>query len=233
MLEPTSILVGFLPVYAKNTLMMGTPDFSAAIDLARKRLEAELPGHLHYHNVYHTFGEVLPASMKLASQITLPEMEIRLLRVAAAYHDIGWIVQGQGHEAISVDICQQVLPNFGFFETQLEAIAGMIMATRLPQSPQNTVEQILADADMFTLGSEEFWSRNNDLRDEMEALSFHVPDRVWYESQLEFLEEHSYHTSIARKMLEPIKQHNIEQLRRYLAQDGQSSETWMFPPPNQ
>lgn len=210
---------------------MNMPDFSAAIDHARKRLDTELPAYLHYHNVHHTFGEVMPAAMKFAGHLKIAEMDIRLLRVAAAFHDIGWIVRGMGHEAIGVEICQKVLPGYGFSKDQLDMIAGMIMATRLPQAPQNTVEEILADADMRTLGSADFWPRNNDLRYEMEALSSPVPDRAWYESQLEFLLDHRYHTTVARRLLGPTKQHYIDQLRRYIAHEGQVGESWKLPPP--
>jgi len=172
----------------------------------------------------------MPASMRLASHLKIAENEIRLLRVAAAFHDIGWIVEGMGHEAIGVEICQETLPGFGFSDNQLEVIAGMIMATRLPQSPHNILEEILADADMQTLGSDDFWSRNSDLRYEMEALSSIVPDRAWYESQLEFLVEHRYHTAIARKLFGPTKKHYIEQLRRFLVNEGQADDSWKLPP---
>ena len=97
----------------------------------------------------------------------------------------------------------------------------MILATRLPQSPQNELEMILADADMFTLGSKDFWPRNADLRFEVEALGDSISDEEWYKSQLEFLQIHQYHTANARKERDLQKEQYISELGLFLSHDGQ------------
>ena len=205
--------------YTDNPVMK-PPDYNGALEYARKRLIGELLPILRYHNLHHSFGEVLPAALLLADQVGVAEDDLKLLQVAAVYHDIGWIVQGEGHEKIGVEICKQSLPTFGFSAEQIRRIAGMIMATRLPQSPHNILEEILADADMFTLGSDDFWPRNADLRYELEALGDAVSDKEWYQSQLEFLEIHQYHTVVARNERDLRKKAYIAELRHYVAQEG-------------
>ncbi len=99
-------------------------------------------------------------------------------------------------------------------------ISGMILATRLPQSPENQLEEILADADMFTLGSDDFWSRNNDLRFEREGFDEVVSDEEWYQSQLDFLKIHQFHTIAAQKTIDRQKKAYIAELSRYVSQNG-------------
>jgi uncharacterized protein len=208
------------PMEYTNNPVMTPPDYNGALEYARKRLIGELLPILRYHNLHHTFGEVLPAATLLADRVGVIEGDLQLLQIAAAFHDIGWIVRREGHENIGVEICKQFLPTFGFSGVQINRISGMIMATRLPQSPQNELEEILADADMFTLGSDDFWPRNADLRYEMEALGDVVSDKEWYQSQLEFLQIHQYHTVVAQNDRDLRKKANIAELRLYVAQDG-------------
>jgi uncharacterized protein len=209
---------------------MSHPDYDGAIKYARDRLRKQLPQFLHYHNLHHTFGEVIPAALLLAEQESVSNEENSLLYVAGAYHDIGWVIQGVNHESISVDICRQVLPGYGFSENQLTLMAGMIMATRLPQTPTDKLESILADADMYSLGGKNFWKRNEDLRYETTVLRGPVSDREWFRQQVEFLESHQYHTKYAREHQEPKKTKYIHQLIQYLSQNQPVKQPWDFPP---
>ena len=209
---------------------MSLPDYGGAIEYARIRLNEQLPQFLHYHNLHHTFGEVIPAALLLAKQEGVSTEESNLLHVAGAFHDIGWVIQGVNHESLSVDICHQILPGYGFSEDQLNRMAGMIVATRLPQTPTQKLEAILADADMYSLGGEYFWKRNEDLRYETTVLRGPVSDREWFHQQIEFLESHRYQTEFAKDQQEPKKKKYIYQLRQYLSQNQPVKQPWDFPP---
>ena len=52
------------------------PDYIGAHEYAHKRLTDELLHCLHYHNVYHSFGEVLPAVLFLANQVGIVESDL-------------------------------------------------------------------------------------------------------------------------------------------------------------
>jgi hypothetical protein len=93
----------------------------------------------------------------------------------------------------------------------------MIMATKLPQSPQNQAEMILADADLDQLGAPEFLARNQDLRKELLSFGDQTTAEQWYEGQLNFLKNHNYWTRSARQLRDTGKQHNIDELARLLA----------------
>lgn len=194
------------------------PEVEGAIEYAKRRMERELESGLTYHNLAHTFQEVLPMTLKLADLYHLNENDVMLLAVAAAYHDIGWVVQGHEHEAIGVDICRQVLPDYGFNKDQIERIGEMIMATRLPQNPTNLLEEILVDADMDSLGRKDFWLRNEDLRVELAKDGELLTIEEWYWKQLEFLKSHTFFTEGARQLRREQKKKNIKELKRRLAQ---------------
>jgi HD-GYP domain-containing protein (c-di-GMP phosphodiesterase class II) len=79
-----------------KTVVLVPPDYAGAIDYALQRLRTEFSPLLTYHT--HTERDVMPAAVRLARLCGLPEADIRLLEVAAAYHDIGQIKTSLGHE---------------------------------------------------------------------------------------------------------------------------------------
>jgi uncharacterized protein len=192
--------------------MKTLPDFERAKRYALERLEKDLPDNLYYHSLAHTAEDVVPAAERLAAIEGIEGEELLLLLTAAWYHDIGFIEQYADHEHISVRIASEVLPEFGYSREQLQAIRGMIMATKLPQSPQNLPEQILSDADLDNLGRDDFEERSRLLRAELETLGTSVSNEDWYERQLEFLQGHQYFTDAARGLRDEKKHQNLEAL---------------------
>lgn len=197
---------------------MSQPDFEAAKQYALHRLENELAADLFYHSLRHTKDKVLPAVIRLATMMNIGQEERILLEVAACYHDIGFIVQREEHEQIGSDIVRQILPRFDFTPAQIEQIVGLIMATRVPQSPHNVLEEIMADADLDVLGREhDFWLRNKDLRSELAAYGEVLTDAEWYLRQSTFLQEHDYFTPAAQALRYAGKQKHINQLKDKLS----------------
>jgi uncharacterized protein len=203
---------------------MEKSSYTLAFEYALAQLEQKLPDFLTYHSYFHTVQEVLPAARLLAQECGLPDEDIRLLEIAALYHDIGYLHDIQEHERAGVKVAQEVLPGFGIDSTEIEAITSMILATRLPAQPTTLLEQILADADLFVLGSEEFFKRSEDLRSELTARGQAHSLQEWYQIQLAFIEEHAYFTPAAARLCSAGKRRNIQELKRLLAEmnDGTS-----------
>jgi uncharacterized protein len=187
-----------------------------AIVYARQCMQQELAPELTYHNMTHTFEHVMPAAMELADLCGVSPEEKDLLAVAVAFHDLGWIVQGRGHEQLGAEMARRQLPAFGFNDQQIDSIVSMILATRMPPRSTCLLDSIIIDADMAILSRDDFRSCNNQLRMEIEALGEPLSDRQWYESQLAFLEQHRYFTDVAAAHYEPIKQQHILELRHSL-----------------
>lgn len=185
------------------------PDYDRAIAYALERLRKELPPALFYHSVWHTESDVLPAARRLGQIAGLTQTEQGVLEVSAAYHDTGHIYISYGHEAISIKIMTEVLPRFGFTPPDIERVAAMIMATRMPQSPKNELERLLADADMDGLGRTDFLDTSKALWRENIALGRIQSWPQWLETQLRFLRTHRYFTATARALRDDRKQQNI------------------------
>jgi len=194
------------------------PDLEGAKRYALTRLEQELPTFLAYHSVGHTRDGVVPAAERLAAWEGVDDNALLLLRTAAWYHDLGFVEQHIDHEVIGVRIAASVLPRFGYTQAQIATIGGMIMATKLPQSPHTPLEEIIADADLDLLGRTNFLERNGDLRNELAGYGTTLTDYEWYRDQVNFLQNHRYWTAAARTLRDEQKQRNIAALRALLAQ---------------
>lgn len=190
------------------------PDYSAAMDLGLERLKSDLSPRLLYHSFSHTQDDVLVAARKFALYAHLDQTDLKLLEVAAVFHDTGFLFTVQGHEQRGAELAQELLPGFGFTDWQIERVCGMIMATRLPQTPHNLCEELLADADLDVLGREDFLARNSLLREEIALQGKTFTDYQWFSTQLKFLESHSYFSEAARNIRGEGKLRNIEHLRQ-------------------
>lgn len=203
----------------RSASLAGRParDAEGAVNFALGLLRARLRPDLAYHNLWHTEQDVMPAAAKLAELAALDSDAVELLRVAAAFHDLGFIVRAAEHEQLGADLAAEHLPGFGFAPAEINAIRGMIMATRLPQSPRTPSEEILADADLDVLGRDDFLPRNRALRDELASLGRSFTDSQWLSSQLGFVAGHRYFNPHARALRDDGKARNVGELQRRLA----------------
>jgi uncharacterized protein len=192
------------------------PNVEGAIAYALNRLAVELAPDMTYHSLWHTRDDVIPAASRLAELAGLSGAERGLLQVGAAYHDLGFTEHPQEHELCSARIAAQVLPAFGFDSRAVERVMGMIVATRLPQSPRHLIERLLTDADLDGLGRDDFFIRSRELLAERRAYGRLVTDEQWWREQVAFLEEHRYWTSYAQQLRGAGKERNLSRLQERL-----------------
>lgn len=188
---------------------MKQPDFDRAKDYALARLAQELDPRLSYHSLAHTHDDVWPAAARLATLAGVGREEKLLLETAALYHDIGFVESRFEHESISARIAAAVLPRFGFGQRQILIITGMILATKLPQSPKTELEALLCDADLDSLGRADYFILSERLRHELSAYGQPVPAVEWCMNQLEFLQNHRYLTTTAARLRDAGRLRNI------------------------
>lgn len=175
------------------------------------RLELSLPKGLFYHTADHTKYVVEKAGF-LAEKESLKTAEKDLVLIAALYHDTGFLKGRDSHEEKSVEIAAGDLSLYGFSEAQKIRIYGMIMATKIPQNPSTLCEKIVADADLFYLGTENYKVVSKRLFSEMKFYDSELSEEKWLNIQQQFLSSHSYHTDYCRRVLAPIKRKNLESL---------------------
>lgn len=191
-------------------------DYAGAIEHILKELESELPEHLYYHGHHHTL-DVLEAVERIGKSEGVSEDQQNLLLVAAAYHDCGFLNGHQEHERKGCEIARKNLPNFGFDKQSIEQICNMIMSTKVPQTPQNLLSKILCDADLDYLGTEKFAPIGTNLFKELSFLGIVTEIKVWNKIQVQFLNQHTYHTAYGKNHRQPQKQKHLEALEKIVA----------------
>lgn len=176
------------------------------------KLNNELPAHLNYHNASHTL-DVYEAAKRLALADGITGNELTLLLTAAYYHDSGFLFKANGHEEESCHIARETLPGYGYDGPGIDKICGMIMATRLPQSPQNHLEEILADADLDYLGRDDFSFIANQLFLENSFFGTAGDMNEWNRKQVDFMEKHQYFTKTANNLRQAKKDANLGRIK--------------------
>lgn len=194
----------------------GDPDYDGVIDYVLQRLSNELPDNLTYHRAWHTEFDVLPAAQRLAIESGLPLSEQRLLEVGAAFHDIGFIYNPIDHEDIGVQIAKEIMPKYGFKDIDIHRVEGLVLATRQPQSPQNHLEELLVDADLDSLGREDYQETSLALWQELKVFGKAPSWECWLYFQLLFLKKHNYFTAQARQLRDAGKKENIANLEQII-----------------
>lgn len=179
------------------------------------RLRDELPAERTYHSLEHTL-DVYASAIGIAEHEGITGEGLVLLKVAALYHDAGFIEQDTDHEEGSCRIVQEVLPGMGFTARHVELICEMIMATRIPQAPRNKLARVLCDADLDYLGRGDFERIGQSLFEEMRTYGVLKTEREWNELQERFLERHSYFTATNKAQREPVKQQHLKQVKKWL-----------------
>lgn len=192
-------------------------DVEAARTYILRRLRNELPHSRTYHSLEHTL-DVYASVIDIAEKEGVTGEGLSLLKVAALYHDCGFVVQDKEHEDAGCVIIRDQLPGFGFTLRQVELICEMVQATRIPQSPRNKLARILCDADLDYLGRGDFFLIGNQLFQEMQVFGVLRTEREWNELQVRFLERHQYFTATNKKLREPVKRAHLEKVRTWLSQ---------------
>ena len=179
------------------------------------KLQNGLSPRFTYHSIDHTL-DVLEQVQQIAAGEGLTGEEILfLLKVAALYHDSGFLFIYSGHEEKGCELAKKELPAFGLSTLQIEKICGMIMATKIPQSPKNKMEEIICDADLDYLGRDDFEPISNHLYKEFLDFGF-VKDRDdWMQKQIRFFESHHYFTKSSQQLRHPKKTDQLVKLKAY------------------
>jgi len=176
-------------------------------------LEKDLDPRLTYHNPGHTRDVLFQAERIARGEGITDPQELMLLRISALFHDTGFLLTYADHEQASCGIMNQYMKEIGMDEVSIARIAGMIMATKIPQSPGNKLEEIICDADLDYLGRDDFAPISSGLMKEFLCFGVIGSEADWDRLQIKFFESHSYFTETCKSGRAPIKSKHLEQLR--------------------
>ncbi len=184
-------------------------EFQQLKELILGKLENELPTHLYYHNINHT-ADVIRATAFIADNEGVDVHDKHIIKKNKLFHDTGFLNKRADHEVESFRIAQHYLPYYKYKPGEIDRICNMILATKIPQSPNNHLEEILCDADLDYLGRDDFFMLSNRLFLELCAESIVKDEDEWNREQADFMGTHRYHTETSKKLRRPKKEQYIE-----------------------
>ena len=176
-------------------------------------LKEGLPNELSYHGLRHTLDVLASVENYLKEEKIEDPRQQELLKVGALLHDSGFTKSYENHEENGVLLSNEILPKYGYCQKDIELVSGLIMATKVPQSPQNHLEQILCDCDLDYLGRSDFEEISQTLFKEWKALGLIQSLAEFNEKQIKFLESHSFFTKFAKSQREPNKNKQLLKLK--------------------
>jgi len=186
--------------------------FTDLQEIILDKLEKELPSYLYYHNFKHTIDVINQAEL-IGYGEGVDDESILLLKTAALFHDAGHIIAYDEHEYHGTNFAKEYLPQFNYTDEQIERICELIMATKLPPDPQNTLESIMCDSDLDYLGRSDFIPVSNTLFKELKEQNKIGSLNDWNKIQVMFLSKHQFFTKTGKNLREVNKQMQIERIK--------------------
>jgi predicted metal-dependent HD superfamily phosphohydrolase len=187
------------------------------LDQVKTHVENSFNAHpntkLVYHNIAHT-EHVVKHAVELANHYQLTDSDFFVVLAASWFHDVGYLQNWTEHEAQGAEQAAAFLSSLEVDAVLIEAVKGCILATKMPQTPQNLLQQIVCDSDLYHLGSDDFRDRNRLMRKETENhIGKKVDKEIWRLGTIKLLTTHHYHTDYCIQKLNPKKQKNLEALK--------------------
>ncbi len=174
-----------------------------------------IPEQYVYHNFGHTC-DVAEAVQLIGAGYELSEDEFDILQLAAWFHDTGYDKGPDMHEERSCEQAKAFLMKRDYSPENLKKVLSCIMATTMDYKPQNLLEMIIRDADVSHLGSKLYWDRCSRVREELGITrNMFMSEKEWVDFELDFINNHKFHTEVANELYNDRKKKNIKQLSKY------------------
>lgn len=168
----------------------------------------------YYHSIDHT-KEVVEAAIEIGERSELTDDQVELVILAAWLHDTGYSKGCTDHEKQSRKIAREFLQSNNFPEDKIKIIENTIEATKMPQRPKDIIGEVLCDADMYHLATNQFMDKSQLLKKEMEAVHGKTIDKdKWVSETLKFANQHSYFTNYGKYVLSKKKSKNVKKLKK-------------------
>ena len=171
-------------------------------------LSEKLNPNYFYHDLSHT-KRVINSALKIGSNYNLKNENLTILLTASLMHDYGFIESHIDHEEIGVKLSSKILLDYDYSEKKIQLINKLILVTKPLAVPKDNLESIMRDSDLEYLGSKDFESISEKLKEEWIKFSIVKSDEEFYKKQLEFLSNHKFCTDFMKKNGNINKEKNI------------------------
>lgn len=169
-------------------------------------LTNELSENCLFHTINHTL-EVVKNAEIIGKYCEVDEEELNTLRLAALFHDLGYVDAYEDHEIFSAKRARHFLQSKNIHETTIVQVEKVILSTKTPQNPQDKLSKILCDADLMNLTFDDYFEQVDLIRMEWYKVGKAKLNRQqFYLKTLEFFRSHSYHSKYGKTILQPKKE---------------------------
>ncbi len=177
-------------------------------------LKDKLPKELHYHNFDHT-KLVVSAVEEISKNSNLDADDLEVALLTAWFHDVGFVNKYDGHEQESRKIAEEFLKAENIPQEKIDKISTSILSTKYGQPPQNEIEKILCDADLYHTTLDEYPTIAESLRKEWELVfEKYYTDMEWCKDCLEFVLKNKFQTQYGMDVLEKKKNKVLKDLKK-------------------
>lgn len=181
-------------------------------------LDKDLPANCVWHTKDHTF-DVLKNVELIGNYYNLNENDLNILRLAALFHDIGYVKRYKGHELESALIAMTFLQSNEINDSTIALITEAIKATKVPQQPNDLYSKILCDADLMNLTYENYFEQIEFMRQEWNLIGeTSFTEKEFHINSLKFFDAHNFHTEYGKVFLERKKKANRKRIEKRIAE---------------
>ena len=165
-----------------------------------------------YHNLQHT-ETVVAYALQIANHYKLDSKSLFIIQSAAWFLDTGYTEDPLHCEKKSARLADRFLTEISMAPEMIKSIKSCILASILPQKPENLMEQIVCDAAMFHLGTGDFIERSKLMRKEYTLLnSKKISKEDWKLRNIELLQNYRFKTEYGKQLFEAQQQKNLDKL---------------------
>lgn len=187
-----------------------------------KILKTEISSQFVYHDLYHT-QRVVEAAKLIGNKSALSNEQMEIVTIAAWFHDIGYKEGCNQHENAGANLAREFLTKEAY--PNIDAVLDCIMATRMPQNPQNLMQEVLCDADLHHLACKDYNMMSEKMRQEIEHVKGHqINAEDWNQMNFNFFKDHEYFTTYGKEHLQPIKKKNLKEIKKRKSEKKGDSE---------
>ncbi|PZU78076.1 MAG: phosphohydrolase [Chryseobacterium sp.] len=181
-------------------------------DYAKNLLKDKLSSAYTYHNLDHTI-QVVEKIKILAKEEHISSEDTENLLLAGWFHDLGYVDDADNHEEESRKIASDFLKQHQFPEERIAKIGELILATDKFYKPKNHLEEIIKDADLYHLASDDYFRICENLRQEIKEVHHQkFSKQQWSELNIAFFSKHQFYTKYAKENWQPIKEKNVDRI---------------------
>ena len=181
-------------------------------DYVKNLFKDRLSSDYTYHNLEHTI-QVVDKIKILAKEENISPEDTENLILAGWFHDLGYVDDADNHEEESRKIASDFLKQHQFSEERIAKIGELILATDKFYKPKNHLEEIIKDADMYHLASDDYFRICENLRQEIKEVHHQKFSKLqWAELNITFFAKHQFYTKFAKENWQPEKEKNVEKI---------------------